>query len=443
MPPSACRRTSRASRPWVARAASALKQDSISQPAQPSAVARLLAVPRYEAIPLTGVERAVAELAPGSTVAVTASPRHGLERTLAVSETLARAGFRVVPHLAAHMVLGRGHLETIAGRLRAAHIDEVFVVGGDAPATPASYRDAGDLLEALVELPLSPRRLGVAGHPEGTSEGRRPTTRRGSASQGGARRLRGDADVLRRWHAARLDPAPARDRRRPSGHRRPAGTVERRKLVELAWRTGVGVSLRYIAGQGRGLSTLARHRRHDPTALATEIAAHLDDPGLAMAGTCSPSTASPRLERGSPRRRAAREGGASAPEFRGLFLALRRPLVLSEARVRRDGDPSLNSGVQEGEEGGLPLAAHTCNCATRGPERLTVARVATLTNTPLPLFRRGSGCTQVAGQASESHLGIAPTREATQRTASRQRLLWAVTGFLKGLEGCPNGVIRG
>lgn len=261
-----------------------MKQDSISQPAQPSAVARLLAVPRYEAIPLTGVERAVAELAPGSTVAVTASPRHGLERTLAVSETLARAGFRVVPHLAAHMVLGRGHLETIAGRLRAAHIDEVFVVGGDAPATPASYRDAGDLLEALVELPLSPRRLGVAGHPEGHPKVADPRLdealrRKAVHADYVVTQMCFDAGTLLDWT----------QRLREIGVDLPVivglpGPVERRKLVELAWRTGVGVSLRYIAGQGRGLSTLARHRRHDPTALATEIAAHLDDPGLAMAG---------------------------------------------------------------------------------------------------------------------------------------------------------------
>src|SRR5450756_1337730 len=80
---------------------------------QSSAVARLLVAPRYEVIPVNGIEEKVAALPPGATVTVTASPRHGIERTIDVSACLAGRGYRVVPHLAARMIADRGQLERI------------------------------------------------------------------------------------------------------------------------------------------------------------------------------------------------------------------------------------------------------------------------------------------------------------------------------------------
>ena len=119
---------------------------------QLSPVARLLDAPRFEVIPVGGVEERVSVLVPGTTVTVTCSQRHGVDRTLEVSEHLARRGYRVVPHLAARLVRDRDHLERIVARLAAAGIGEAFVVGGDASPPAGSYRDAGDLLEALDSL---------------------------------------------------------------------------------------------------------------------------------------------------------------------------------------------------------------------------------------------------------------------------------------------------
>jgi methylenetetrahydrofolate reductase (NADPH) len=259
------------------------KDKAFGPAASRSDLARLLATVRFEIVPVPRMEHAIGELARGSTVAVTASPRYGLERTLAISEHLAARGYRVVPHLAAHMIQGRAHLETIAGRLKAADIADAFVVGGDADARPGSYSDASALLEALADLPWQPPRIGIAGHPEGHPHASNAQLldalrRKAPLAHCIVTQMCFDAEGIVRWI----------DSVRNAGVRPPIliglpGPVERRRLVELAWRTGVGVSLRYLRAH-RGFADVALNRRYDPSPLARAIAAHLDDPGVLVGG---------------------------------------------------------------------------------------------------------------------------------------------------------------
>ena len=130
-------------------------------------LARLLRAPRYEVIPVKGIEDKVAALPRGATVTVTASPSHGFERTLEVSEHLAASGFDVVPHFSARMIAGEQALAAAVSRMRAVGISEAFVVGGDAAPSADDFYDAGRLLEALAELPDRFSRIGVGGYPEG------------------------------------------------------------------------------------------------------------------------------------------------------------------------------------------------------------------------------------------------------------------------------------
>jgi methylenetetrahydrofolate reductase (NADH) len=251
---------------------------------RPSPVARLLDSPRFEVIPVGGVEERASGLTPGSTVTVTCSQRHGIERTLEVSEHLARRGYRAVPHLAARLVRDRDHLERIVERLAAAGIGEAFVVGGDASPAAGRYGDAGDLLEALASLPHSLSAIGVAGYPEGhplITDARLLEALRRNQPYAGlvVTQICFDADALVGWIR----------RIRQAGIVLPVvvglpGVVERRKLAEISLRTGVGGSLRYLAKHGRQIATLARSRRYDPTPLTRDVAAHLDDPGLGIRG---------------------------------------------------------------------------------------------------------------------------------------------------------------
>jgi methylenetetrahydrofolate reductase (NADPH) len=251
---------------------------------EPSAVGRLLTAPRYEVIPVHGIEEKVAALPWGATVTVTASPRHGIERTIDVSARLAARGYRVVPHLAARMIADRGRLESLVERLDAAEIHEAFVVGGDATPPAGVYADAGDLLEDLSALPHTLTRIGVGGYPEGhpliSAPGLLEALQRKQPHAGYiATQLCFDAEALMRWigviRAAGVD--------LPVVVGLP-GVVERRKLAEISLQTGVGASLRYLAKHGRQIATLARSRRYDPTPLARAVAAHAEAADLRVEG---------------------------------------------------------------------------------------------------------------------------------------------------------------
>jgi methylenetetrahydrofolate reductase (NADPH) len=127
---------------------------------------RLLEHSRFEVLPTPTVEaKILASVGTDVPITVTASEGKGLEATLALAESLARQGYRAVPHLAARLVSGRSELEEIVARLQAVGIDSVFVPGGD--ATPkGDYPDALALLEDLTVLGSPFRHVGVAGYPE-------------------------------------------------------------------------------------------------------------------------------------------------------------------------------------------------------------------------------------------------------------------------------------
>jgi methylenetetrahydrofolate reductase (NADPH) len=259
------------------------------EPARPSErssrLARLLRSARFEVIPATGAtEKVRGALPSGTTVTVTCSPQRGIDRSLDVAVDLSAAGFAVVPHLAARMVSGRDHLKRILERLESANIHEAFVVGGDATVPVGTFRDAGDLLDALASLPHSLDHIGVGGYPEG-----HPLVREAALLEALRRKqpyahyivtqLCFDSDALTRWISSI----------REAGITLPVvvglpGCVERRKLAEVSLQVGVGASLRYLARHRRQLVALARSRTYDPTALAGAIATHLDEPDLRLRG---------------------------------------------------------------------------------------------------------------------------------------------------------------
>src|SRR5215211_961921 len=75
-------------------------------------LAQLLQSPRFEVLPLDGIEEEIREhLSTDVKVTVTASPRKGLEATLSLTECLAAAGYPVVPHLSARLVRDHAHLQ--------------------------------------------------------------------------------------------------------------------------------------------------------------------------------------------------------------------------------------------------------------------------------------------------------------------------------------------
>ncbi|WP_151526726.1 methylenetetrahydrofolate reductase [Serinicoccus kebangsaanensis] len=125
----------------------------------------LLREARLEILPTESVaEQVHAHVETGRTVTVTASPTKGLEATLALTEALAGA-YHVVPHVAARMV-ERAALPDLVARLKQAGVSEIFVPGGDAEPTDATFGNALDLLIELQELGSPFAGVGITGYPE-------------------------------------------------------------------------------------------------------------------------------------------------------------------------------------------------------------------------------------------------------------------------------------
>lgn len=248
------------------------------------ALSVLLEEPRYEVIPVQGIEQKVATLPYGSTVTVTASPGLGIERTLDVSVVLAARGYTVVPHLAARMVTGRGHLERLVQRLEGTGIREAFVIGGDADPPAGDYADAGDLLEELSGLAHPFTRIGIGGYPEGhplipDDKLLEALRRKQPFASHIVTQICFDAGALAAWTAGL----------RSAGVTLPVvvglpGVVERKRLAEISLKSGVGASLRYLRKHGRQMVALARSRRYDPTPLAQDVADHAADEALGIRG---------------------------------------------------------------------------------------------------------------------------------------------------------------
>src|SRR2546426_1801879 len=130
------------------------------------ALAEFLRTPRYEIFPTDDVLDLVAAYVPKEvTLAVTASPRRGLPATVRLAARLSQLGYRAVPHLSARLIRDRAELGQILEALKAANIQNVFVIAGDAREPAGQFPDSMSLLEALPpDHGLT--EIGVTGYPE-------------------------------------------------------------------------------------------------------------------------------------------------------------------------------------------------------------------------------------------------------------------------------------
>jgi methylenetetrahydrofolate reductase (NADPH) len=131
-----------------------------------AALARVLADPTFELIPLKNVHEQAGAIPRGRIVSVTASPGKTIETTVELAIELEQAGLRAIPHLSARMIRDRAHLATVLDRLGDAGIDRAFVVGGDADE-PGAFLDGLALLRAMAEMGRLPKVVGCPCYPQG------------------------------------------------------------------------------------------------------------------------------------------------------------------------------------------------------------------------------------------------------------------------------------
>lgn len=248
-----------------------------------AAVARLLADPLFEVIPLRGVERQVEHLPAGALVSITASPAAGLPATVELAGELQGRGHRTVPHLAARMISGWAEVEQVVVRLSDLGVSRVLVVGGDAEPAGA-FTDALGLLEAMGEIGHPFTEIGIGCYPDGHAL---------IPDDVLLQALR-DKSRMATWMASQVcfSPGTIIDwlvARRREGIRLPIrigipGATHLGRLIRISTQIGVGRSLSYVTKNTSLVGRLGRPGGYAPDALVDDLARVVIDPVCGVEG---------------------------------------------------------------------------------------------------------------------------------------------------------------
>ena len=181
------------------------------------------------------------------------------------------------------MVRDRVHLDKLLAEMAQAEVDDVLLIGGDATPPHGTYASAVDLLPVICDHSQRPREIGIAGYPEGhplvDSNGLADALEQRSALASYiTTQLCFDAEAVLDW---------VRETRE-RGVTLPvlvglAGVVDRRRLLEISMRIGVGPSLAFLRKQRR-LRNLLGTSRVTPDELYEDLAPWLGDRELNIAG---------------------------------------------------------------------------------------------------------------------------------------------------------------
>ncbi len=119
----------------------------------------------------TKIEHFPDVLRPGTTVYVTFLPGTDYADTVSVCKRLKGENMRPVPHIAARSVPNKAFLEENLTKLKdEADIDEVLIIGGAVDRPVGDFSDSMQIMETGLLDKYGIRKIGVAGHPEGSPD---------------------------------------------------------------------------------------------------------------------------------------------------------------------------------------------------------------------------------------------------------------------------------
>ncbi len=230
-----------------------------------------------EVFPAPGIEEELEPLSPGSYVAITCSPRRGIDATLDLAERLAALHLRPVPHISARLLIDRAHLRDVLARLDALRVESIFVPGGDVREPRGAFSSSLQVLRQMAEIGHRIEDVGIAAYPEGHPslddrellEGLRDKQEfatylvtqmcfDGSAILDWLRGIRAQGVQLPAWIGL-------------------PGAVERSRLLAMSVRIGVGESASFLRKQRASLRALLGRRAYRPDDLLSSLAPFLND----------------------------------------------------------------------------------------------------------------------------------------------------------------------
>ena len=216
----------------------------------------------------------------GTTVNVTEIPGSDLERILSTVHQLASQEMNAVPHIAARGIESLAALEALITRYREAHVTEVLLIAGGYKQPVGDFSSSIDVLETGLLENLGIKKVGVAGHPEGSPDiskaGLGDALRRKNAiaQESGLdmyleTQFCFEAQAILDWEA----------QIRKAGNRLPirvglAGPARLKTLIHFAVISGVGPSLQFLKKQARNVTKLLTVQ--DPYELIETLAPHID-----------------------------------------------------------------------------------------------------------------------------------------------------------------------
>jgi methylenetetrahydrofolate reductase (NADPH) len=226
----------------------------------------------------------VALLPEGATVTVTCSPTRGIESTLLLGEKLRERGFRIVPHIAARLVADRAHLDEIVRRLDDLGVREIFVIGGDTRKPVGPFSSAVELLSAMADAGHDFEHVGIGGYPEGHPNIDDKTLRQTLLDKRPfatyvVSQMCFDPDAILNWVAD--------IRRRGIGlpvYIGLPGVVERKKLLQISLKIGVGDSARFLTKYTQVLTKFLKPGGYSPDELVKNLAPFVEDQDYNLAG---------------------------------------------------------------------------------------------------------------------------------------------------------------
>ena len=204
-----------------------------------------------------------AHLAAGTTIYVTFLPGADFADTVSVSARLRGEGFEPVPHLAARSLPGERFLDEQLARLSGeAGVTHVLAIGGATASPLGPYSNSMQVLETGLLDRHGIRRIGVAGHPEGSPDIQdRAITDAIAWKNAFAERTDADLYIVTQFC---FEAAPIIDwdrRLRTEGNRLPVrigipGLATFKSLLGHAKACGIGPSVAFLSRQARSLRKL-------------------------------------------------------------------------------------------------------------------------------------------------------------------------------------------
>ena len=216
----------------------------------------------------------------GMTVNVASVPGTSFEDVFSVVRQLSQQDMNPVPHIAARGISGILELREMVDRYREVSVSEVLVIAGGYKKSLGEFESSIELIESGIFADYGIKRLGVAGHPEGSPDiddaalqdaldRKNELARSGCFEMYLETQFCFDADAIVAWEK----------RIRDRGNQLPiriglAGPAKLKTLIHFAVISGVGPSLQFLKKQAKNVTKLLMVQ--DPSELIDSLAPHLD-----------------------------------------------------------------------------------------------------------------------------------------------------------------------